>query len=71
MRGDIIQHKFIEFGKHRGTTESGKVVQHLYGIKSASVAEVVNDGFVCILDVHPQVRRDTLDSWNMCKAGLL
>ena len=45
MRADILQHKFIEFGKHRSTTESGKVVQHFLGIKSASVAEVFNDGF--------------------------
>ena len=55
MRADIIQHKFIEFGKHRGTTDHGKMVQHLYGIKAASVADVINDGFVSILDVHPQV----------------
>ena len=46
MRADIMQHKFIEFGKHQ---------QHLYGLKSESVLDVVKTGRMCILDVHPQV----------------
>ena len=46
MRRDIMAHKFIEFGKYQ---------QHLYGIKSESVMEVINSGRMCILDVHPQV----------------
>lgn len=60
MRQDIIQHKFIEFGKHRSQTDSGKIVQHLYGIKSESVLQVIEDGYMCILDVHPQVTTPTL-----------
>ena len=46
MRADIMAHKFIEFGKHQ---------HHLYGIKSDSVADVIQTGKMCILDVHPQV----------------
>lgn len=48
MRAEIMQHKFIEFGKHQ---------QHLYGIKSDSVVDVIRGGKMCIMDVHPQVRR--------------
>ena len=47
MRRDIMAHKFIEFGKYQ---------QHLYGIKSESVMDVINSGKMCILDVHPQVK---------------
>ena len=46
MRKDIVAHKFIEFGKHQ---------QHLYGVKSDSILEVISMGRMCILDVHPQV----------------
>ena len=46
MRLDIMQHKFLEFGKH----------QHfLYGIMSDSVMEVIQSKKMPILDVHPQV----------------
>ncbi|KAL5489619.1 hypothetical protein EMCRGX_G018734 [Ephydatia muelleri] len=45
MRLDIMQHKFLEFGKH----------QHfLYGIMSDSVMEVIQSKKMPILDVHPQ-----------------
>lgn len=47
MRAEIMRHKFIEFGKHQ---------QHLYGIKSDSVVDVIQSGKMCIMDVHPQVR---------------
>ena len=47
MRAEIMQHKFIEFGKHQ---------QHLYGIKSDSVVDVIHSGKMCIMDVHPQVQ---------------
>ena len=47
MRAEIMQHKFIEFGKHQ---------QHLYGIKADSVVDVIHSGKMCIMDVHPQVR---------------
>ena len=46
MRAEIMRHKFIEFGKHQ---------QHLYGIKSDSVLDVIQSGKMCIMDVHPQV----------------
>lgn len=46
MRAEIMQHKFIEFGKHQ---------QYLYGIKSDSVLDVIDSGKMCIMDVHPQV----------------
>ncbi len=46
MRREIMSHKFIEFGKYQ---------QHLYGIKSESVVDIINTGKMCILDVHPQV----------------
>ncbi len=46
MRREIMAHKFIEFGKYQ---------QHLYGIKSESVVDIINTGKMCILDVHPQV----------------
>ena len=46
MRAEIMKHKFIEFGKHQ---------QHLYGIKSDSVVDVIQSGKMCIMDVHPQV----------------
>ncbi|XP_064389900.1 protein PALS2-like [Halichondria panicea] len=45
MRREIMAHKFIEFGKYQ---------QHLYGIKSESVVDIINTGKMCILDVHPQ-----------------
>lgn len=45
MRAEIMKHKFIEFGKHQ---------QHLYGIKSDSVLDVIQNGKMCIMDVHPQ-----------------
>lgn len=46
MRREIMAHKFIEFGKYQ---------QHLYGIKSESVLDIIRSGKMCILDVHPQV----------------
>ena len=49
MRAEIMRHKFIEFGKHQ---------QHLYGIKADSVADVIQSGKMCIMDVHPQVERE-------------
>lgn len=45
MRQEIFLHKFIEFGKHR---------DHLYGIKSQSVLDIIEEGKICLLDVHPQ-----------------
>lgn len=45
MRLDIMQHKFLEFGKHQ---------HYLYGIMSSSVMEVIQSKKMPILDVHPQ-----------------
>ncbi|XP_076018204.1 MAGUK p55 subfamily member 7-like [Genypterus blacodes] len=41
---DILSHRFIEYGKHRG---------HYYGTSLDSVLQVIAEGKVCILDVHP------------------
>uniref|UniRef100_UPI0037E9874C MAGUK p55 subfamily member 7-like n=1 Tax=Semicossyphus pulcher TaxID=241346 RepID=UPI0037E9874C len=41
---DILNHRFIEYGRHRG---------HYYGTSLDSVHRVMNEGKVCLLDVHP------------------
>ena len=46
MKADIQAHKFIEYGRHH---------QHLYGIKSDNILEVIQAGKMVVLDVYPQV----------------
>jgi guanylate kinase len=45
MKADIQAHKFIEYGRHH---------QHLYGIKSDNILEVIQAGKMVVLDVYPQ-----------------
>lgn len=44
---DIAAGKFVEYG------EFGK---NLYGISLESISSVVNEGRICILNLHPQVK---------------
>lgn len=44
MENDIRNHKFFEYGEHKG---------HLYGTTLDSIREVINDGKMCVLDCSP------------------
>ncbi|CAB1325783.1 unnamed protein product, partial [Coregonus sp. 'balchen'] len=41
---DIVNHKFLEYGEHRG---------NYYGTSLESVHKVIGEGKVCLLDVQP------------------
>ncbi|XP_034251713.1 MAGUK p55 subfamily member 6 isoform X2 [Thrips palmi] len=44
MENDIRNHKFFEYGEHKG---------HIYGTTLDSIREVINDGKMCVLDCSP------------------
>lgn len=46
MENDIRNHKFFEYGEHKG---------HIYGTTLDSIREVINDGKMCVLDCSPAV----------------
>ncbi|CAG0895473.1 unnamed protein product [Cyprideis torosa] len=51
MEEDVLSGKFVEFGEYKG---------NLYGTTAASIKDVINSGFVCVLNPHYQVRNSAL-----------
>ena len=46
MQADTSSHRFLEYGTHEGA---------LYGTKLDTIRDVINSGYMAVLDVEPPV----------------